>query len=147
MKGFRFQETMTGSYHRNEHPDDELPLSFTIQVSFGPMLAFLRSNVATMAGSVTAEGLTKGAPLYGTLGLHLLTRGTLNYHFDFTADDGSELVFDGKKTVSLTTLPESMTVLPAKLLTKDGAPVGEALLRFDLRGDLWPFLASFKRAR
>ncbi len=147
MMGFRFQETMTGSYHRIEQPDDELPLSFTIRVSSGPILAFLRTNVATIEGSVRAEGLTQGAPLRGTLGLHLLTRGTLDYHFDFTADDGAELVFDGKKTVSVVTLPESMTVLPAKLLSKNGASVGEAILRFDLRGDLWPFLASFTRAR
>lgn len=149
MSGFEFRETMSGSYHllADGAAAPERPLRFTLHVESGPFLAFLQRPVATITGTVHAPGLARSAELQGTLGLFLASSHTLEYHFDFTADDGSPLVFDGKKVVTLGTLPESMTVLPARILRPEGEAVADALVRFDLRGDLLPFLTSFRRAR
>jgi hypothetical protein len=148
VSGFQFHETMSGSYRLLAEGDGaaERPLSFTLHAESGPLLRFLRDPLATVTGTLSAPGLASSSPVRGTLGLYLATRQTLEYHLEFTGDDGGLLVFDGKKTVRLSTLPESMTVLPGRILRVSGEPVAEALVRFDLRGDLVRFLMSFKRA-
>lgn len=147
MSGFEFHETMTGSYRLLAEGDGaaERPLSFTLQAESGPLLRFLRDPVATVTGTISAPGLASSSPVRGTLGLHLATRQTIEYHFELTGDDGGLLVFDGKKTVRLATLPESMTVLPGRIARVSGEAVADALVRFDLRGDLVRFLMSFRR--
>ena len=45
------------------------------------------------------------------------------------------------------TLARSMTTLPGEVLDEDGKAIGDALLYFDLRNDLLPFLATFRRGR
>lgn len=140
-----FRETMAGSFHLTADPGDERPMSFTIRtrsVETG-IWAFLKNPAMEIEGEVDAEGFADHRRLEGTLRLDLLRNRTLPYAFRFTANDGAPCTFEGKKTLVLSELAESMTVLPGVIKDGRGATVGEALLRFDLRSDLLKFLRSW----
>lgn len=146
MSGFRFQETMTGSYRLHADAADR-PMAFTLRARSATMRSFLRRPEVTVEGELDAEGFADRRPLRGTLGMDPLRTGILPYSIEFTANDGRRYTFEGKKTLSLRHLAESMTVLPGALLDDQGLEVGRALLRFDLRRDLLRFLLSFKPVR
>jgi hypothetical protein len=143
VSGFEFSETMSGSYRLADSQDEERPLSFSVRARSRSWLRFLRDPVMDIEGEVDAEGLADHKHLRGTLGLYLVKDGTLSYAFAFRDNGGRRCAFEGKKRVSLGSLPESMTVLPGRLL-REGAPIAEAHLRFDLRGDLVDFVRSFR---
>ena len=75
--------------------------------------------------------------------MDLLRTKRLSYAFDFTANDEAPHAFVGEKILRVP-LAEAMTVLPGTLRDAAGRTVAEALLRFDLRGDLARFLKSFR---
>lgn len=140
-----FRETMAGSFHLMSDPGDERPMSFTIRtraVETG-LWAFLKNPEMEIQGEIDAEGFADHRRLEGTLRLDLLRTKTLPYAFRFTANDGAPYTFEGKKTLVLTEITESMTVLPGAIKDERGATVGSALLRFDLRSDLLKFLRSW----
>jgi len=147
MSAFAFRETMSGSYHRVEKPHVERPMSFSIRARSASILRFLRRPEVEIEGAIDAPGLAEHRPLRGTLGMDLLRTGTLPYAFRFTGDDDKPYVFEGKKTYSARELLESMTVLPGVIRDEDGKIVAEALLRFDVRSDLFKFLKSFGPSR
>lgn len=146
MSGFRFQETMAGSYRLHADVVDR-PMSFTVRARSARMRSFLRRPEVAIEGELDAEGFADRRPLRGTLGMDPLRTGILPYAFEFTANDGRRYAFEGKKTLSLLHLAESMTVLPGALRDDQGLEVGRALLRFDLRRDLVRFLLSFRPGR
>jgi hypothetical protein len=140
-----FHETMAGSFHLTADPGDERPMSFTIRtrsVETG-LWAFLKNPAMEIEGEVDAEGFADHRRLEGTLRLDLLRNRTLPYAFRFTGNDGAPYTFEGKKTVTLGELAESMSVLPGAIKDERGVTVGQALLRFDLRSDLLKFLRSW----
>ena len=146
MRGLEFRETMTGSYEL--HGDGTRPrsMSFTIRARTGGLLGFVRRPVAEIEGEIDAEGLADHRLLRGTLDMDVVRKGELAYAFTFAANDGAACAFQGKKTVVLAELRESMTVLPGVIL-RGGAEIARAVLRFDLRGDLVRFLKSWKPSR
>lgn len=147
MIGLTFRETMSGGYHLTLSPGVERPMSFTIQVSISSIRSLLRSPVFTIEGSVFAEGLAEHRPLRGTLTIDPVRAKLLVYIFELEADDGSLLVFQGRKTLSEGDVLHAMTVLPGGIFDGAGREVGRALLRFDLRSDLLKFLGSFRLVR
>ncbi|MCC6556413.1 MAG: hypothetical protein IT372_25920 [Polyangiaceae bacterium] len=147
MIGFEFRETMAGSFHLDRDPADERPMSFTIRARAPRLRDFFRRPEVEIEGEIDAEGFADHRRLEGRLGLDVARTRTLPYAFHFTANDGLRYSFEGKKTLHAGDLVESMTVLPGRILETSGAPVGEALLRFDLRSDLLRFLRSFRVLR
>jgi hypothetical protein len=145
MAGFEFYETMAGSFRLQGEPEDRA-MSFTIRARSRPLLAFLRRREVEIEGEVDAEGFADHRHCRGMLGLDPLLTRTLPYAFRFTANDGASYTFEGKKTLRVGRLAESMTVLPGLILDAAGKQVGEALLRFDLRSDLARFLRSWHLA-
>lgn len=145
MIGLTFHETMRGHWYRLESPGDERPIEFTT-IARVPRIADLLGNaVANLKGRVVADGLTAGAEFEGSLGLGALVRERrLPYAFSFRGDDGRKYRFDGAKEVELRDIPRTMTTLPAYLFDDAGNEVGRAILHFDLRGDLFKFLRSWK---
>lgn len=143
--GFEFHETMIGSFRLRGDARDR-PMSFTLRCRSPRWTAFLRRPEVEIEGEVDAEGFADHRHLRGTMGLDAIRTRTLPYAFRFTANDGAAYAFAGKKTLHLTRMVESMTVLPGAIVDAAGAPVGEALLRFDLRSDLARFLRSFRLA-
>jgi hypothetical protein len=147
MAAFEFHETMSGSFELQENPRERRPMSFTIRARSKTLLDFLRQPQMEIEGEIDVEGFADHRYLRGTLGLDVLRTGTLPYAFEFTANDGSAYVFEGKKTLAMGSLAESMTVLPGKISDHSGATVAQALLRFDVRSDLGRFLRSFRTVR
>ena len=145
MKAIEFRETMTGSYHLATRPREERPMTFTIRArSQGGLRALLKGPEAEIEGEVDAEGFADHRYLKGLMNLDVLRTGKLRYSFQFDDNGGQHCAFAGEKTVRLDDLVETMTVLPGKLLGEGGDEIGQALLRFDLRGELLRFLRSFK---
>lgn len=147
MIGLEFRETMAGSYHLASAPDEERPMSFTIRARSSGLAGFIRRPVAEIEGEVDAEGLADHRYLRGRLEMDLLRTGMLVYDFRFTDNAGQGCAFEGRKTVRLDDLLETMTVLPGRIVREGGEEIGEALLRFDLRSDLLRFLKSFRLVR
>lgn len=145
MSGFEFHETMIGSFRLRGDAHDR-PMSFTLRCRSPRWLRFLSRPEVDIEGEVDAEGFADHRYLRGTLGMDAIRTRTLPYAFRFTANDGKDYTFAGKKTLRAMRMVESMTVLPGAILDAAGAPVGEALLRFDLRSDLARFLRSFRLA-
>jgi hypothetical protein len=145
VSGFEFHETMIGSFRLRGDAHDR-PMSFTLRCRSPRWLAFIARPEVDIEGEVDAEGFADHRYLRGTLGMDAIRTRTLPYAFRFTANDGKDYAFAGKKTLHAMRMVESMTVLPGAILDAAGAPVGEALLRFDLRSDFARFLRSFKLA-
>ena len=144
MTAFQFVETMAGSYHLLDRPEDERPMSFTIRARSKSLARFFAKRVVDIEGEVDAEGFADHCELRGTLGLDVLVTRTLPYTFEFTANDGRRYRFSGQKDVRATRLLGSMTRLPGSILDHNGHEIGRAELRFDLRGDIVSFLKSWK---
>ena len=145
MIGIQFRETMSGSWHRLESPGDERAMEFTVSGKIDHLKHLLGNTVAKLSGRIVAAGLTTGADLEGTLGLGALIREKrLPYAFSFRADDNRMYRFDGTKEVAVLDLARTMTTLPAYLFDDQGTEVGRAVLHFDLHGDLFKFLRSWK---
>ena len=102
---------------------------------------------ARLSGRVRVQGLADDPVAVGDLHIAPLARRRVRYRMDFTALDGRRLHLDGWKSVSLARPLRSMTTLPVTITDQDGAVVAEALLRFDLRGRLWPMLRSLRVLR
>ena len=142
--GFRFEETMRGSYYLLDKPQSERAFEFSIEARVDNLRRFARDLTARIRGVVTLEGLCKHANLDGTLGLKLLRENRLPYDFTFTADDGKKYRVRGEKNVVVLGLMESLTTLPASLYDDAEEEIGRAVVRFDLRSDWRKFLFSFR---
>ena len=142
MAGFEFFETMAGGFRLEGAP--ERPMSFTIRARSKPLLAFARRREVEIEGEIDAEGFADHRHLRGTLGLDPLFTKKLPYSFSFKANDGADYSFVGQKTFGKGRLIEAATVLPGRIVDATGRTVAEALLRFDLRGDLASFLKSWR---
>ena len=141
---FEFRETMAGSYHLLDAPDEERPISFTIRARSLGLRSFFARPEVEIAGELDAEGFADHRMLRGTLGLDLLRKGTLDYGFAFAGNDRQRYRFEGHKTVSVLDPVESMTLLPGKILGARGDEIALAVLRFDVRHDMLKFLRSWR---
>lgn len=145
-RGFRFAETMSGTYARLDSPSDERRFSFTVEARADSVTRHLRNGRAALSGVVEAEGLAAQAPLEGALTLSPVSGRFIRYEFQFTGDDGKPYRFSGQKTLSLLSPLKSSTTLPGALYDGRGTQIATCLTRFDLKGDLLPFLASWRPA-
>ncbi len=141
--GFRFEETMAGTWHRAGNGGPR-PFRFTVTATAPSSRQFARDGLLRLAGRIDAEGLATARPCRGTLDISWVRRRELAYDLSFEGDDGRPYRFSGRKDVRLLRLRESMTTLPGRIVAADtGAEIGTALVRFDLRRDLLPFVGSF----
>ena len=140
MSGFRFEETMSGTYTRD---GDERAFKFTAVARVGQIGKFITDRRATISGHVDASGLASHAPLAGSMVIDPVLGRVIAYEFGFTGDDGRGYRFIGQKDVTPREPLRSMTTLPGEILDEKGARYATAALMFDLR-DLGPFLSSFR---
>jgi hypothetical protein len=142
--GFRFRETMSGTYHLLSAPLDEKSMSFTISAEADDVRRFARDKTWRIEGEVDVEGFAERRPLEGTLAFRLLDQRRLPYRFTFLGDDGNGYEFRGQKDWTVVAPLESMTVLPGAIYDAHGTEIARATLRFDARNDLWRWLRSFR---
>jgi len=143
--GFKFEEQMAGTWRAVGESADPTPRRFVLDAvaRTGNVRQFARDGLLDLVGTVRAEGLAERAEVKaGTLDIAWVRKRELNYDFRFRGDDGQTYRFRGKKDVKLLRFLETMTTLPGRILGARG-PVGEALLRFDLRRDLLSLVSSF----
>jgi hypothetical protein len=142
--GFSFEETMSGSYHLLSSQLDERAISFTLGARVAGIRKFAKDRLARVEGEVYVEKFAEHRPFEGTLALRLLDERRLTYDFTFRGNDGHEYRFHGQKDVTLLSLLETMTTLPASIYDGSGAEIARAVLRFDTRGTLGSFLRSWR---
>ena len=140
LPGFRFRETMSGTYSRD---GVERPMHFTVTVRAGSLLGHLRDRKARLDGEVTMDGFASARPLEGEITIDPIIGKLIRYEFAFEADDGQRYRFVGQKDVTLRDPVGSMTTLPGQVLALDGKRVATAQLRFDTK-DLPSFLGSWR---
>ncbi len=142
--GFRFRETMRGTYYLLEAPTDERAMHFTLEASARGLRQFARDKLTRVEGEVTLEGFADARPLQGTLALRMIDQRRLPYDFTFTGNDGKLYRFRGQKDMNVLAPVQSLTVLPATVYDESGDEVARTNVRFDLRGDLRKFIRSFR---
>lgn len=142
--GFRFRETMAGSFYTLAVPTDEREMSFSITAHAETIRGFMRDQKAQIEGVISAEGFCDHRPLRGTVTIRPFKERRLSYDFFFGADDGQKYHFVGEKDIVPVAPIHSMTVLPAHIYDATDEEVARATVRFDLRNDLWSFLRSYR---
>jgi hypothetical protein len=115
------------------------PLALTLAAPIGSLGRLLRRREVQLGGEIDAAGLAEGQPVRGEV--HLEGAGSLRYRLDFRDDAGRSCRFDGRQRLSLGGTPAALTVLEGRLETAAGLAIGRALLRLDLRSDLWRWCA------
>jgi hypothetical protein len=135
-----FDETMVGTVTT---PAGERRFRFTGKAGAGSPFALLGWGKLELEGTASLEGAVDDAPLLpgSNLEIGLPLHRYLRYQVHFRDGDGNLYRFFGQKTVFLLALPRTMTTLEGTLF-KNGAELGSATLRFDLK-ELPRFLLSF----
>jgi hypothetical protein len=139
-----FTETMRGTWTPADGGGRRV-MWFRAEADAPSALAYLRRGEMRLVGRMFVEGLAENVPTRGLLEVQPLA-GRIAYRLDFVGDDDRAYRFIGEKSPSLARLARSMTTLPGEITIADAECVGTALLRFDLRHDLLPFLRTFRRA-
>ena len=143
--GFKYQETMSGTYHLIARPEEERRISFTANAAVDNVVKYLRDMTATLEGTLEMEGFADHVPIEGTLEINPLFGRVLRYQFTFTGNDGKSYRFSGQKDLRLFDLAASATTLPVELgvfsdasgrlpiIAPDGNPVSEQKLLTQVR--------------
>jgi len=147
VAGFELTEILAGRL-RLARDGAERPMVVTIHARSGPIARFRRRPTLAIEGVIEARGLADHQRLAGEIdATRLFAERRLDYAFTFAGDDGEAYAFTGAKTFARPSLITSFTLLVGAIRDARGDLVGEALLRFDLRGDLVRFAKSFRAAR
>lgn len=142
---YGFTETMRGTWTPHDGSGRKT-MWLRAEADANDAFAYLRRGTLMLNGKMHAEGLAEEAPASGKLEVRPLS-GYIGYDVSFRGDDGKLYRFVGHKSPSVTRLLKSMTTLPGEVLDADGKVVGSAMLYFDLKNDLLPFLGTFRRGR
>ncbi len=145
-RGFRFAETMSGTYTRRADGDEPRRFSFSIEARAGSLLDHLRDGRTEMHGTLDADGFATGVPIEGTVTILPFRKRFIRYEFDFVADDGKPYRFAGQKDIKFTDPVDSFTVLPGTVTDSAGAAVADVKTRFDLQADWFQFVTSWRPA-
>lgn len=129
--GLSFFESMVGTWRRSGERLDH-PLRFDARMETPTLPLPLSTVIATLSGTLTAEGLASGTPITGTLEISPLRHRRLRYAFTTVADDGRPYRFDGWKSLRGVHQLRAWTTLTG-VIYDDDKEVGTALLRFPLK--------------
>jgi hypothetical protein len=142
---YGFTETMRGTWTPLDGSGRKT-MWFTAEADAADAVAYFKNGSVELLGRLHCEGLAGEVETRGHMEVQPLAR-RIGYDLEFRGDDGRRYRFVGQKTLSVLRLARTMTLLPGEVLDAEGARVGTARLYFDLRRDLLPFLATFRRAR
>lgn len=139
-----FTETMRGTWSPGDGSGRRV-LWFRLDADATNALGYLKTGGMQLDGRLFAEGLASDVATRGSLQVQPLKR-RIAYRLEFTGDDGQVYRFVGDKQLSVLRLLSSMTTLPGDITDAHGTRVGTALVRFDARRDLLPFLRTLRAA-
>ncbi len=140
----RFDETMAGSWTPTGGGSPR-PLRFSVEVSAPSLREHLRTGRAGLRGVIDADGLATAAPLVGTILIRPLDprQRRIRYEFEFPADDGRAVRFEGQKDIRWLAARRTWTTLPGALW-HGSDQIGTSETRFDLAHDSVRFARSFR---
>ena len=139
-RAVRFVEKMSGTLRTFAEPERDRAVDVELAAAWVPPFTDLR---ATLAGTVTLEGLVSRAPATGTLAFETRGGGTLTYDVTFEGEETRAYRLHGTKVLRLADLSASFTELPATLYEGDEV-VGEAELTYDIRKELGNLIRSIR---
>ncbi len=142
-RGFKFDETMSGTYAPIGAPESAKPFAFSVRAHTESAARTLKTGTTYLQGTVRADGLAHSSAAEGTL---VFSRRRLRYELEFSGDDGERYRFEGEKRLRFPNLIRSMTLLQGDIVNGAGGVVASAELEFDVRGDLLAFVASWRPA-
>lgn len=141
---YGFTETMRGTWSPGDGSGRRV-LWFRLDADATNALGYMKDGAMQLDGTFFAEDLAGEVPTRGTMEVQPLRR-RIAYRLEFKGDDGKAYRFVGEKRLNLLRLLDTMTTLPAEITDEHGARLGTALVRFDTRHDLLPFLRTFRFA-
>jgi hypothetical protein len=144
--GFEFSETMTGTYTRAGHPAEGGEVRLRAVAKATSLLRHIRDGMVGLTGTLDMEGFADDVPVTGTIEIRPLTKKIIRYDFSFLGNDGNPYRFVGQKDVRVSDFVRTMTICQGTFMTAAGDEVARATLTFDVKGDLLPFLVSWKPA-
>ncbi|MBX3247630.1 MAG: hypothetical protein KF901_10675 [Myxococcales bacterium] len=97
--GFRFRQTLRGTYHRLADPGVERPAMLEMEIEL-PLRRLVRRDLGSLRGTLHADGLAASAQVEGTFQLDLFD-GKIVYDLHFEAEDGRERRFHGETEFEL----------------------------------------------
>lgn len=145
-RGFRFAETMSGTFALVDSPDEQRRFSFTVECKAPSLLRHLRDGKLNMKGTLEADGLASFVPCEGTMVMLPLTHRFIRYELNFTGDDGAPYRFRGQKDIRFLDAAHTFSYLPGEVTDQSGKVVATCETRFNLKADLLPFWLSWKPA-
>ena len=140
--GLSFSEAMVGTWRRKgEHLDR--PFCFDALLNTPTLPSPLGGFVATLRGTLNAEGMSTETSILGTLEFSPLRDHRLRYKFTTIADDGLHYSFDGWKTIRGLNQLRAWTTLTGAIYDENSREVGSVTLRFPLES-FASFVAGFR---
>jgi hypothetical protein len=144
--GFQFAETMAGTVEWVAEPGKKYPFRFDVTARAASTFKHLSTGKATLRGVVHAPPLAEAADAEGTITIRPIGQRIIRYELAFTGDDGKRYEVIGQKDISWLRPLETFTRLPAEIVDDSHRRVGACETRFDLKGDGWSFVRSFRPA-
>lgn len=149
--GFQLAESLSGSYYRLDDSLKDHAIRVTLRIGVNGLRRFVRERKLEARGALFAEGLAErdpdGVAVEGTLAMRLFDERRVPYDLSFVGDDGQPYRLRGQRDFFVHDAIDSLTMLPVSLFAiapGGDREVGRALLRFDPKTELRPFLKSFR---
>jgi hypothetical protein len=141
---FELTESLAGRF-RLAADGKERPLTLTIRGRSLPIASFLRRPGLFIVGEIDAPGFADRRTVMGSLDApNLLADPRITYAFTFSDNARAMYTFAGEKRLIRGSLIESFTLLVGVIRDAREQTIADALLRFDLRGDLARFAKSLR---
>src|SRR5688572_20012420 len=144
--GFTFSEIMTGTYTLTGKPDEQREIRLSLRIVADDALRHVRDKLARVEGTLDMEEFADDVPVTGTIEIAPFSRRLIRYDLLFVGNDGEPYRLAGQKDVKLSDLLTTMTNLTASITDGAGVEMARCRVRFDMRADLVPFIASWKPA-
>lgn len=142
--GFQFAETMSGTVEWDREPGKTHPFSFSVTAVAESVRDHFADGKARLTGEITAPPIAQGAHVEGVITIRPVGQRIIRYELAFTGDDGKPYEVIGQKDIKWRKALETFTQLPAEILDGEHRRVGTCKTTFNLRGDWWSFLRSFR---
>jgi choline dehydrogenase-like flavoprotein len=140
-----FHEVMNGLLLLREDGGKatEAPMNLALTVEAPGVLTPWADVVAVAHGRLAVRGWVE-TPVRGSVRIAPLSARRIHYRLALTLPDGRDGTIEGWKSVTISRPLWSMTRLPVTIADVGGAVLAHGWLRFDLRRELLPFLASMR---
>ncbi len=141
--GFGFRQVLEGQW-RDAGGERKGRARLALQAEFPNVGRLARDWEGNIDGTLTLDGLVDHTEVRGTIRIRLLSEDGIHYEMGFDDADGNPYRMLLTRHLEAAHPIDSLTHVDGKITGHDGETVGRADLRFDLRSQLVPTLASVR---